>query len=52
MESGKWRRMLSIDRWLFWIFVWELVVEFVFVYILHSIVGSPYESYKETSQLQ
>jgi len=31
---------------------WELVVEFVFVYILHSIVGLPYEIYKETSYLQ
>jgi hypothetical protein len=31
---------------------WELVVEFVFVYILHSIVGSPYDIYEETSLLQ
>jgi hypothetical protein len=52
MVSGKWRRRLSIDRWLFWIFVLGVGRGVCFLYILHSIVGSPYDIYKETSHLQ
>jgi hypothetical protein len=41
MGSGKWRRTLSIDRLLDWIFLVGVSHGVCFVYILHSILGSP-----------